>query len=91
MSHFRFLFLSISEAICPRRESFIFLYLTGSIFALPIAGAGLDVFEKEPIGMNDELLRLGNVVLVPHIGSASMETRSKMARMCAEKIRITTL
>lgn len=48
-----------------------------------IAGAGLDVFEREP-QVERGLLRLQNVVLAPHIASASMETRTKMASMAAE-------
>jgi glyoxylate reductase len=49
-----------------------------------IAGAGLDVFQKEPIDMSTPLLRLNNTVLLPHIGSASVETRTKMAVMAVE-------
>lgn len=48
-----------------------------------IAGAGLDVFEFEP-KVHPELLRLDNVVLVPHIASASVTTRTRMAVMAAE-------
>jgi glyoxylate reductase len=48
-----------------------------------IAGAGLDVFEREP-KVELGLLRLQNVVLAPHIASASMETRAKMACMAVE-------
>ena len=48
-----------------------------------IAGAGLDVFKEEP-KVEPGLLRLQNVVLAPHIASASMETRTKMACMAAE-------
>ena len=48
-----------------------------------IAGAGLDVFEKEPIDSQNQLLDLDNVVLVPHMGSATTQTRSKMAEMVA--------
>lgn len=48
-----------------------------------IAGAGLDVFEREP-KVERGLLRLHNVVLAPHIASASMETRTKMACMAVE-------
>ena len=51
-----------------------------------IAAAGLDVFEREPIDPNDPLLKLRNVVLTPHIGSASHDTRNKMAEMAAEGI-----
>jgi glyoxylate reductase len=49
-----------------------------------IAGAGLDVFMKEPIEMSNPLLKLQNVVLLPHIGSASVETRTKMAVIAVE-------
>jgi glyoxylate reductase len=50
-----------------------------------IAGAGLDVFEREP-EISKRLLTLPNVVLTPHIGSASIETRERMALMAAESI-----
>ncbi|MEX2304130.1 MAG: D-glycerate dehydrogenase [Bryobacterales bacterium] len=48
-----------------------------------IAAAGLDVFEREP-EVEPKLLKLENVVLAPHIASASTETRKKMCRMAAE-------
>jgi glyoxylate reductase len=48
-----------------------------------IAGAALDVFEAEP-EMAPGLAELDNVVVLPHIASASRDTRNKMARMCAE-------
>lgn len=48
-----------------------------------IAGAGLDVFEKEP-QVHPLLLELENVVLAPHIGSASIDTRRKMSLLAAE-------
>ncbi len=48
-----------------------------------IAGAGLDVFESEP-NVHSGLLRLKNVVLAPHIGSASFETRRMMSMLAAE-------
>ncbi len=48
-----------------------------------IAGAGLDVYEKEPTPASG-LTKLSNVVLAPHIGSASLETRLKMSNMAAE-------
>lgn len=51
-----------------------------------IAGAALDVFEQEPTPMDNPLLKLDNVVLAPHIASASYETRSKMAEMVAENL-----
>jgi glyoxylate reductase len=51
-----------------------------------LGGAGLDVFREEPISKDSPLLELENVVLVPHIGSASRNTRATMATMCAENI-----
>jgi len=50
-----------------------------------IAGAGLDVYEREP-EVESELLGMKNVVLAPHIASASRETRFKMAMMAAENL-----
>ncbi len=47
-----------------------------------IAGAGLDVFEREP-EVNPELLKLSNVVLAPHIASASIDTRREMSLLAA--------
>ncbi|PVE64480.1 2-hydroxyacid dehydrogenase [Priestia megaterium] len=48
-----------------------------------IWGAGLDVFEEEPVSLKNSLLALPNVVVLPHIGSASLNTRMEMARMAA--------
>ncbi|MBI2212211.1 MAG: D-glycerate dehydrogenase [Acidobacteria bacterium] len=50
-----------------------------------LRGAGLDVFENEPT-VNPRLLRLPNVVLAPHIGSATDETRNEMARKVARDV-----
>ena len=51
-----------------------------------IAGAALDVTEPEPLNMNHPLLSLENFVVTPHIGSASIETRKKMAIAAAKNI-----
>ncbi|MGA1846050.1 2-hydroxyacid dehydrogenase [Deferribacter abyssi] len=50
-----------------------------------IKGAGLDVYEFEP-KIHPELYDLKNVILLPHIGSASVDTRAKMAKLCADSI-----
>lgn len=46
-----------------------------------IAGAGLDVYEEEPVSRESPLLKTSNAVLLPHLGSATQETRSRMAAM----------
>jgi glyoxylate/hydroxypyruvate/2-ketogluconate reductase len=51
-----------------------------------IAGAGLDVYKEEPINPNHPLLKLNNTVTLPHMGSATAETRSKMAFLAAENL-----
>jgi glyoxylate reductase len=50
-----------------------------------IGGAGLDVYEREP-ALTPGLADLENVVLLPHVGSATIETRTKMAQMAADNL-----
>ena len=54
---------------------------SGQIFA-----AGLDVTEVEPIPMDDPLITLDNIIIAPHIASASVATRTKMATMAAANL-----
>ncbi|HNJ97383.1 MAG TPA: D-glycerate dehydrogenase [Ilumatobacteraceae bacterium] len=56
--------------------------LADALKAGVIAGAGLDVFEAEP-AVDPGLLECENAVLIPHLGSATIETRSAMARLAA--------
>jgi glyoxylate reductase len=51
-----------------------------------IAGAGLDVTDPEPLPADDPLLRAPNLLVVPHIGSATVRTRSKMADMAVDNL-----
>ena len=51
-----------------------------------IAGVGLDVYEDEPISTSNPLIHLPQTVLLPHIGSATFWTRSKMAEVSANNI-----
>jgi glyoxylate reductase len=51
-----------------------------------IASAGLDVTETEPLPMDSPLLTLENIILAPHIASASVQSRTKMATIAAENV-----
>ena len=53
-----------------------------------ISGAGLDVFEKEPVKKNHPLIKLQNIVLTPHIGSSTKETRIKMAEITVKNLNL---
>jgi len=59
--------------------------LVRALQARTIAGAGLDVFENEP-AVEQELLTMENAVLLPHIASASLKTRTLMATMASDNI-----
>ncbi|PYB74818.1 2-hydroxyacid dehydrogenase [Pseudomonas soli] len=51
-----------------------------------IRGAGLDVFVQEPLAADSPLLQLDNLVVTPHIGSATLETREAMARCAVDNL-----
>ncbi len=59
--------------------------LAAALKAGTIAGAGLDVFEREP-AIHPALTALPNVVLLPHLGSATSATRARMGYICLENI-----
>ena len=51
-----------------------------------IQSAGLDVTEPEPLPRNHELLKFKNVVLAPHLGSATVQTRRAMAQLSVSNL-----
>lgn len=53
-----------------------------------IMAAGLDVFEKEPVDPNNELLKMPNVVTLPHIGSSTHETELAMSELAAKNLEL---
>lgn len=60
--------------------------LTEALLTGEIWGAGLDVTNPEPMAKDNLLLNMPNVCVLPHIGSATVETRNKMAEMAAENL-----
>lgn len=60
--------------------------LTQALINGDIWGAGLDVSDPEPMLPNNPLLKMPNVCVLPHIGSATLETRTKMALMAANNL-----
>ncbi len=59
--------------------------LVAALKAGVIAGAGLDVYEQEPL-VHPGLVELPNVVLLPHVGSGTLETRIRMGKICLDNI-----
>lgn len=51
-----------------------------------ISGAGIDVFEREPLDLDSALMNLENIVLSPHLGSSTEETRGRMAELAATNL-----
>ncbi|MHA6260244.1 2-hydroxyacid dehydrogenase [Sporosarcina sp. CAU 1771] len=75
------IFVNVSRGQTVDEEALIEALRNGDIH-----GAGLDVFEKEPIDPDNPLLTMKNVVAVPHIGSATAQTEEAMAMRAAENI-----
>lgn len=75
------IFVNVSRGPTVNEEDLYQILSEKKIFA-----AGLDVFEVEPIHQNHPLLSLGNVIAVPHIGSATQETRDKMVEIAVKNI-----
>ncbi len=75
------IFINTSRGMVHNEPDLIEALNSGSIW-----GAGLDVTNPEPMQPNNPLLQMENVTVLPHIGSATMEARGKMAQMAAENI-----
>lgn len=75
------LFINISRGGVVNEEALFQALQNGEIQA-----AGLDVFKEEPISKDHPLLQLPNVVALPHIGSASVETRTSMWNLSLENV-----
>ena len=75
------IFINASRGKTVDEEALIHALKTGQIY-----GAGLDVFVQEPVNMDNPLLSMNNVVTLPHIGSATYETRFKMAMTAATNL-----
>jgi phosphoglycerate dehydrogenase-like enzyme len=60
--------------------------LIAALQAGRLAGAGLDVFETEPIDPENPLLKMENVVLLPHVGSATEATRQAMVELATDNV-----
>ena len=76
------IFINVSRGATVDEEA-----LYNALKAKKIWAAGLDVYRKEPISKENPLLKLDNVLALPHIGSASINTREKMAILAAEGLR----
>jgi glyoxylate/hydroxypyruvate/2-ketogluconate reductase len=75
------IFINSSRGKTVDEEALIHALQTGGIY-----GAGLDVFVNEPVEVDNPLLSMKNVVTLPHIGSATYETRYKMAMSAATNL-----
>lgn len=74
-------FVNISRGNVVDQPALVKALKEGQIFA-----AGLDVMTPEPLPPDDELLKLPNAVIIPHLGSATQKTRDAMAELTAQNI-----
>ncbi|MFC2087516.1 2-hydroxyacid dehydrogenase [Bacteroidota bacterium] len=75
------IFINTSRGLVHNEKDLIDALKTGKIW-----GAGLDVTNPEPMTPDNELLRMENVAVLPHIGSATIEARNKMTEIAARNI-----
>lgn len=76
-----FVFINTARGACHREDDLLLGLKENKIVAV-----GLDVSEPEPMSKNSPLLKKENVMVLPHIGSATKETREEMTRMCLENV-----
>jgi glyoxylate/hydroxypyruvate/2-ketogluconate reductase len=74
-------FINASRGQTVNEEALIHALQSGEIY-----GAGIDTFTQEPVEKDNPLLKLKNVVTVPHIGSATLQTRHDMAMLAAKNL-----
>src|SRR5699024_1139544 len=76
------IFINVSRGLTVDENALCNALQSGEIHA-----AGLDVFVEEPMRKTHPLLQLDNVVCLPHIGSASLQTRENMVKLCLENLK----
>ncbi|MCA0971775.1 D-glycerate dehydrogenase [Halobacillus litoralis] len=76
-------FINASRGQTVNEEDLLYALQSGEI-----QSAGLDVFQDEPISADHPLLQLDQVVALPHIGSATKETRYAMMELCLENVKL---
>lgn len=76
------IFINIGRGAVVNEEDLVNALNTGQLLA-----CGLDVLEQEPIDMDHPLLKMPNAVILPHIGSASENTRNDMIQLCVDNIK----
>ena len=76
------IFINIGRGAIVNEEDLVNALNKGQLLA-----CGLDVLEQEPIAMDHPLLKMPNAVILPHIGSASENTRNNMIQLCVDNIK----
>jgi lactate dehydrogenase-like 2-hydroxyacid dehydrogenase len=74
-------FVNVARGSVADQDALVELLLDGGL-----GGAGLDVYAREP-EVPEALMALDRVVLLPHVGSATVETREAMGRMVFDNVR----
>jgi len=75
------IFINVSRGQTVNEDALIHTLESGGIYS-----AGLDVFDEEPLALTNGLKKLKNVVMTPHIGTATLKTRSDIAMLAAQNL-----